>query len=395
MAVYDVLPETNLNVDDIRDTLNANGGNVTNDVVSFFSEDAKINFAAKYKPTEYNALFDDENYWQADKGDCQIDIKKITNTTQEVSDTPLLEMKELFIQGDTGWVYKNWVASLNSPYRLGDFRKYKAEAEVDYIISGHSPSEVVGEGFEPPFIGVELSQKTGDSNELALKDIPYIWKNENGDAINSLYACILYWSEKDVRPRLLASKRRIDSNSSEPPYNTCIVAKTNGLHYLCPVLTSEAYPLGVVHIAAGRVIIPYPNSKVIQVNVTLPPLTIFISDSSAMHGDPDDGTRFRPRLFITFNVNNLESPDDYYLYFWYYPILESGEVLWDMGVEDTNEIDSYFEEEGVFEVMHIGDVLLFPDVKLLRLKGFRGRCMSGLTGEELEFNLNIMYGDDF
>ena len=42
MAVYNILPSTNLKTEDIRDTLNANGGSVSNDCLTFFTDAANI-----------------------------------------------------------------------------------------------------------------------------------------------------------------------------------------------------------------------------------------------------------------------------------------------------------------------------------------------------------------
>ena len=50
MAVKAVLPSSNLTWDDIRDTLNANGGAVTNDIRTAFLDTAKINIWSFYKP---------------------------------------------------------------------------------------------------------------------------------------------------------------------------------------------------------------------------------------------------------------------------------------------------------------------------------------------------------
>lgn len=65
MAVHTILPTTNLKWDDIRDTLNSSGGNVTNDVSTAFKSTANINKWAKYKPVKYdsNDPYSDSNWW--------------------------------------------------------------------------------------------------------------------------------------------------------------------------------------------------------------------------------------------------------------------------------------------------------------------------------------------
>ena len=56
MAVYDILPTQNLKWDDVRDTLNANNGSVTNVAETAFKATANINMFAKYKPSDIGAV---------------------------------------------------------------------------------------------------------------------------------------------------------------------------------------------------------------------------------------------------------------------------------------------------------------------------------------------------
>ena len=53
-----VVPNSKVNLaTNIRDVLNGAGGSVTNDVLTFFTESAKINKWAKYKPVPLKANF--------------------------------------------------------------------------------------------------------------------------------------------------------------------------------------------------------------------------------------------------------------------------------------------------------------------------------------------------
>lgn len=56
MAVLTVIPESNVHFADIRDTLNNHGGNVTNEVVTAFTQ-GNINKWARNKPMDYNKNF--------------------------------------------------------------------------------------------------------------------------------------------------------------------------------------------------------------------------------------------------------------------------------------------------------------------------------------------------
>ena len=54
-----IVPNTDVNLaGNIRDVLNAAGGSVTNDVITFFQTRANINMWAKYKPVRHTKKFD-------------------------------------------------------------------------------------------------------------------------------------------------------------------------------------------------------------------------------------------------------------------------------------------------------------------------------------------------
>ena len=77
MAVYDILPKTNLKQEDIRDTLNAYGASVGEYGPEYFSEDANLNMWSRYKPLRISAdfinLFDDDR-WKGTDGQCGINF---------------------------------------------------------------------------------------------------------------------------------------------------------------------------------------------------------------------------------------------------------------------------------------------------------------------------------
>lgn len=60
-----IIPNTDVNLaGNIRDVLNAAGGSVTNDVITFFQTRANINMWAKYKPVRHtkNSTLQTENF---------------------------------------------------------------------------------------------------------------------------------------------------------------------------------------------------------------------------------------------------------------------------------------------------------------------------------------------
>lgn len=133
MAVYQLLPETNLRAEDIRDTLNANEGRVSNRWVSFFTSSANINMWARYKPVRKNEDSTDMNFYKAEDGNCGFSVKSTTHPT----------LIGALLDGEmNGWEYQlPRGKAYNEPFRLGDFRTYNPKAEqmfFDYDV----PSEV-------------------------------------------------------------------------------------------------------------------------------------------------------------------------------------------------------------------------------------------------------------
>lgn len=118
MAVYDILPSTNLKAEDIRDTINANGGSVSNDLTTFFSAAANLNIWSKYKPVRLAQNFTDMSFYKADN--CGLFAKSV----DKISGLPDV------IDGNmNGWYYKRPTGGTGQPYRLGDFRGYCPKAE--------------------------------------------------------------------------------------------------------------------------------------------------------------------------------------------------------------------------------------------------------------------------
>lgn len=119
MAVYSILPTTNLKAEDIRDTLNANGGSVNNDLLTFFN--TSINIWSKYKPVRLAQDFTDMNFYKADN--CGLYAKSV----DKISGLPSV------VDGNmNGWYYKRPTGGSGQPYRLGDFRGYCPKAEKPF-----------------------------------------------------------------------------------------------------------------------------------------------------------------------------------------------------------------------------------------------------------------------
>lgn len=113
MAVYTILPTTNLKAEDVRDTV---GG--SNNLTSFFT--ASLNETSKYKPVIYPADFvDDNNRWKATDGNCGFTFPNSSNYTSIPS-----WYSSNGATGMNGWVYNKPTGGSTQPMRLGDFRGY-------------------------------------------------------------------------------------------------------------------------------------------------------------------------------------------------------------------------------------------------------------------------------
>ena len=130
MAVLNILPTKNLSYNDIRDTLNANGGSVNNSAQTAFKENANLNWTSKHKPVDLSLNFcqdfnpDKPNYnatwWKSRSGNCGLVPKKIDKYVDAPSN----------YDGDmNGWTYLLPHGNANSPYRLGDFAHYVTEVK--------------------------------------------------------------------------------------------------------------------------------------------------------------------------------------------------------------------------------------------------------------------------
>lgn len=125
MAVRDVIPTTNVKIQDIIDTLNAHGGSIVPDtsglydLTDLFSTFAAINKWSKYKPVVYASTFvDSDKRWQGD-GNCGFSFPNSSN----YADIPGWYNPDGSV-GMNGWVYNIPTGGSSAPMRLGDFRGY-------------------------------------------------------------------------------------------------------------------------------------------------------------------------------------------------------------------------------------------------------------------------------
>lgn len=127
MAVHTILPTSSLKIEDIRDTLAANGGSVSNDTTTFFTTAAKINPWSKHKPvalsSDFCQDFDssradyDDDWWKGNDGKCGL------SWSDQFTTSKIEQLKT------ANWSYTP--PSGSYPKRLGDF--------AGYVISRNPP----------------------------------------------------------------------------------------------------------------------------------------------------------------------------------------------------------------------------------------------------------------
>lgn len=166
MAVHTTIPNSNVLLADVRDTLNANGGSVSNDLTTFFTTAAKINPWSKKKPVENGTYqfcqdFDSTkpNYvsgWWKGTGRCGFTIPTHSTYMAAVNATT---------GGMNGWTY-------NLPIiykRLGDFIGYYPAAKP--MMRDFSVPENVAKS-ENKVQGSAFLHTDSSNTELTFADFP-------------------------------------------------------------------------------------------------------------------------------------------------------------------------------------------------------------------------------
>lgn len=123
-----------IDLNTIRDAINAAGGHATNDLMSFFSAE-NIAEGSPRKPIELAQDFAQDfdstkpnytpNFWQdGGKYGWRFDNAKVTN-----SNSPFLDIYNKYDGDMNGWQRALPTGGASSPYRLGDFLGYITDAE--------------------------------------------------------------------------------------------------------------------------------------------------------------------------------------------------------------------------------------------------------------------------
>lgn len=161
MAIHTIIPTANVLMSDIRDTLNANGGSVNNNLTSFFTSSANIKKWSKKKPVDYNKTepLTDYEFYVADYG--------LSNSYISKTQTPK-QLMDAAIAGTDFYPYVLPSGGASSPYRLSDFCGYNTKAEAPYI--AQAPNSFAPAQF-PAYFGYALYLNPSPNVELKITDL--------------------------------------------------------------------------------------------------------------------------------------------------------------------------------------------------------------------------------
>lgn len=126
-----IVPDSNVNLaGNIRDILNAAGGNVTNEVITFFQTRARHNMWNKFKPVAFSKPFTENfpTWYKGDNG--QFGYEFIWCKGNEVSRYAYEAMRD---SGKLKWSYILPGGGEYQPFRLSDFKGYDTTCSSPFV----------------------------------------------------------------------------------------------------------------------------------------------------------------------------------------------------------------------------------------------------------------------
>lgn len=187
MAVYDILPEEELNDADVMDSINAYGGKVDKIMECFVAEN--IDMWSKFKPVISPELIIPLEIWKAEgyrglNGDCGLNI--MTKGTMEAL-RPYLE------NGEALWTYNAPKGGETEPMRFDDFRLYNPRAVNpigELTTDGYSKN---GSATVEGNVTFSVDVLSGMEYNLNFEDIRI--GGTNGTPLTSFYLGIYAWKD--------------------------------------------------------------------------------------------------------------------------------------------------------------------------------------------------------
>lgn len=254
MAVQSILPKTDLKWDDIRDTLNANGGAVTNVVSTAFAESANFNKWSKHKPVDFGVLFCQDfdsskpnyvsDWWKSRNGNCGF----IPYTTGNYTLAP-----EIIDGAMNGWTYNYPHGNENSPYRIGDYAGYYKDA-VPPIFNFTVPSKAGNSSTTSRIYPSAMIQMTPDNKSIHHSEIEGLSDRHFG----------VYMKQDNGNRYVRAFAEGTIGNN-----DVSVEIKTYGLpegtYTVYPLAAKNAMAQDITDIANNYMTIPYLSSAKIEI----------------------------------------------------------------------------------------------------------------------------------
>ena len=161
MAVKDIIPESNVLMSDIRDTLNANGSSCDNNLITFFDFHAVINHWSFRKPY----LTDADMFKLTDA-----QIRKINCGLEPYQIAAYTNLPSVMDGGMNGWTYTRPSGGQYSPYRLGDYVGYYPNARP--MIQDFYVPEKASNQFEGAIVSSSaIVHSERDGKQVTLADL--------------------------------------------------------------------------------------------------------------------------------------------------------------------------------------------------------------------------------
>lgn len=237
-----VIPNSNVNLaTNIRDVLNAAGGNVTNEVITFFKPEANINKWSKHKPVYYpnSSPLTEQEFKLANYG---FNPNNIARTT-----TPKAVMDEA-IAGTDWYPYVLPTGGSNSPYRLSDFCGYTTNAAAPYSAIAYDgavqsfPANINYEFIINSDSQIKISDLASFENIAGVLHYGILWTNDNST----------YY--------LFRSAKFDEDNGTESVSVTLTVPKAGTYHFLA-VYTNVASEYGNTDVSnTAEYFVPLPGT---------------------------------------------------------------------------------------------------------------------------------------
>ena len=202
MAVYDIIPTSNVTFNDIRDTLNSQGGIVNNEVASAFKSSSNINYWSKKKPVRLQVDFCQDfsssaanyypNWWKGYDGNCGMTLPIYTSPGSSEGGF----IKDI-IEGNFSWTYTPPAGTSAQPQRLGDFIEYKRNA-INPI--GQPPETITAYKDINDYLtfNFDMAIAPNDRYNLTLQDIAI-----EGVTLDNYYLGMVLW--KSLYNRVIAA----------------------------------------------------------------------------------------------------------------------------------------------------------------------------------------------